>query len=594
MFLRTKIFLGISLIVSIGAACYYFLGPYAPRNLPVMLVLGIILAFYAYIQYAFTPLDELLEAQSDFSGNPADMNEVEYIAKTLNHFIEKDKNDQIQRNKLLITNELLSHLNDTITEMIDGVGQGFLTFDMEGNCGSIYSKACISLLGTDPKGKYICDVLGIPASDHANINDIIEMIFMPSHALSVDDLFAFFPQEILRPDGTVVKLDYKAIEKKSGTVVKVVVIATDRTSEVEAKKMLDDEKTRAKTTIKIGQRRKDFIDFIKSFRGIISILSDPSQKIEVPKLKNSLHSLKGFAGVFGLRDVIMKIHDFETGLNQNKLEDILQHHTEELEKGLNDTIHIAGLILGDNFENEGEVRHIKLEKINEFIAKLKSDQKNEKLLEAFLNDIVATPITEIISGFESSMFDVSMDLGKKIAPIKIQSNISSIMVDNYTNMFNSFTHIFNNIVDHGIEAPDKRVAIGKTAEGNIKIDMFVRKESEDVNYLHITIEDDGGGINPEKIREKLKSLDPEGTWQEEPDQQVIQHIFDAGFSTKSEVSTLSGRGVGMDAVREQIQELGGEIRTESQVEMGTKFLIKVPYPYNNAAVQINTDGDIVR
>ena len=99
-----------------------------------------------------------------------------------------------------------------------------------------------------------------------------------------------------------------------------------------------------------------------------------------------------------------------------------------------------------------------------------------------------------------------------------------------------------------------------------------------MEYFKIKIQDDGKGIDPEIIRsialkkEKLSNLDLKNM----PDQEIISLIFEPGFSSKEEVTTISGRGVGMDAVKVEVEKLGGEVSVFSKVDEGTTFIIKLP------------------
>jgi chemotaxis protein histidine kinase CheA len=96
-------------------------------------------------------------------------------------------------------------------------------------------------------------------------------------------------------------------------------------------------------------------------------------------------------------------------------------------------------------------------------------------------------------------------------------------------------------------------------------------------WLHIIISDDGNGIDPSRVRTKLAALDPQGPWRHEDDQTVIQHIFSWGFSTRDNVTDLSGQGVGMEAVEREVRLLGGTIKVYSELYHGVRFDIRVPY-----------------
>lgn len=145
----------------------------------------------------------------------------------------------------------------------------------------------------------------------------------------------------------------------------------------------------------------------------------------------------------------------------------------------------------------------------------------------------------------------------------------------------SLTHISRNIIDHGIEASVTRLARGKDPAGQISVHIeTLQEESNGKEWLQIIIADDGNGIDPAKVREKLEKTDPLGSWREQDDATVIQNIFSWGFSTRDKITDLSGRGVGMEAVHREVKLLGGDIRVYSEVSKGTRFDIRIPYSFN--------------
>jgi chemosensory pili system protein ChpA (sensor histidine kinase/response regulator) len=128
-----------------------------------------------------------------------------------------------------------------------------------------------------------------------------------------------------------------------------------------------------------------------------------------------------------------------------------------------------------------------------------------------------------------------------------------------------------NALDHGIESPDERVVAGKQMTGRITVD--VSKEGSD--YV-VTLADDGRGIDPDMMREvafeKGLDLDVAGL----TDEEAQRLIFHKGFSTAAELSEISGRGVGMDIVFSELQQIGGDIDITSEVGQGTTFKIRIP------------------
>jgi two-component system, chemotaxis family, sensor kinase CheA len=134
-------------------------------------------------------------------------------------------------------------------------------------------------------------------------------------------------------------------------------------------------------------------------------------------------------------------------------------------------------------------------------------------------------------------------------------------------------HILRNSVDHGVETPDERVAADKPAGGHI---VVTAKHQE--NHIVIDIEDDGKGIDVDRVRKKAveQGLIAKDAVDRITDKEAIQFIFASGLSTAEKVSEVSGRGVGMDIVRSNIQRLGGIIDVETAVGVGTRFSLRLP------------------
>lgn len=132
-------------------------------------------------------------------------------------------------------------------------------------------------------------------------------------------------------------------------------------------------------------------------------------------------------------------------------------------------------------------------------------------------------------------------------------------------------HIVRNAVDHGLESTEGRIKAGKSEAGNVAIKAF-----HEGNNLVIEITDDGGGINPEVIRKKAieKKLIPPN--KEIPDHEMIQYIFHPGFSTKEQVTEVSGRGVGMDVVKTNIEKMSGDIKVFTEIGKGSVFKVCLP------------------
>ncbi len=135
------------------------------------------------------------------------------------------------------------------------------------------------------------------------------------------------------------------------------------------------------------------------------------------------------------------------------------------------------------------------------------------------------------------------------------------------------THIVRNSIDHGVETPERRAAAGKDREGRILMRAF-----HEGGQVNIEISDDGGGIDVERVRAKIveKGLLPPEAAARLSERECVQHIFAPGFSTAAQVTNVSGRGVGMDVVKTNIEKIGGAVDVSSERGRGTTFRIKIP------------------
>jgi two-component system chemotaxis sensor kinase CheA len=134
-------------------------------------------------------------------------------------------------------------------------------------------------------------------------------------------------------------------------------------------------------------------------------------------------------------------------------------------------------------------------------------------------------------------------------------------------------HLVRNSVDHGVESPEERVSNGKPRTGQV-----VLSAAQEGDHILLSIEDDGKGMDPNALRQKAvdKGLMDSDQADRLDDTECFNLIFMAGFSTKDEISDVSGRGVGMDVVKTKITQLNGSLTIDSQLGKGTKILIKVP------------------
>ncbi|MCB2108695.1 MAG: chemotaxis protein CheW, partial [Rhodobacteraceae bacterium] len=154
------------------------------------------------------------------------------------------------------------------------------------------------------------------------------------------------------------------------------------------------------------------------------------------------------------------------------------------------------------------------------------------------------------------------------------------------NLNDPLTHLIRNSIDHGLESPEKRRELGKPEEGTIKVSAFHMS-----GRIVVTIDDDGAGINRKRVLEKAVEKGIVDAGAELADSEIDNLVFAPGFSTAQTVSDLSGRGVGMDVVRSNIEKIGGKIEFRSIYGKGSTFTIKIPLTLAIVSSLIVTSGE---
>ena len=208
-----------------------------------------------------------------------------------------------------------------------------------------------------------------------------------------------------------------------------------------------------------------------------------------------------------------------------------------------------------------------LSKLQETLAQL---ERNTRELQHRVMSIRMLPASFAFNRFARMVRDTSQALGKQVE-LKISGEQSELDKTVIEKLIDPLTHLIRNSLDHGIEAPATRVAAGKPAVATLSL----HAEHKGGNIV-IRIADDGQGLNREKIRTLAIARGLIGAEQQVTDEDIYRLIFLPGFSTADVVTDVSGRGVGMDVVRRNIESLGGNIDIHSEPGKGVAFTVRLP------------------
>lgn len=308
------------------------------------------------------------------------------------------------------------------------------------------------------------------------------------------------------------------------------------------------------TVLRVDSKRIDYLLNLVS-ETVITKAAFNQTSIQVGDLQTQLQSIEA-----SYKD---KVH---------RLFEQIPRYMESLQSGatMKDVKHSLNQDFGDLF-NVFDSFDVSFKSI---VGKFRSSTQNLGRIAGELQEgvmkIRMVPISQIFSRFPRVVRDLSRDLNKKINLV-IEGEDTELDKSVIDELLDPIMHCVRNSLDHGIETPDIRKAAGKNEEGTLLL-----KASNEGNMIVIDIVDDGHGIDVEKIKNKAISRGLIHPNKIITDQEAYQLMFSAGFSTADKITNVSGRGVGLDVVKTQIEKLNGSIIVTSEPGLGSKFSIRLP------------------
>jgi two-component system chemotaxis sensor kinase CheA len=461
----------------------------------------------------------------------------------------------------LILIRLLQHEREENVAMKDNLKVGFFLMDRDYTIQGQYSHAMEQLFSAvDLKGKNFIGLLAtsLTKKEINTLKDYFDLVFDRS-----------FDQAMLDDINPIQELSYISVETGEEKILscgftpvnrahnKVFVLGDilDITTEKKLQKQLAAEEAKQEEemhflfeVIQVEQQLlKDFIeDADYEFQQIDSVLKDQiiTFKDAVVDIYQATHAIKSNAFILGLQTFGEQVHGLESKIKElREQKTILQEDMLHLMEGIEKIK-----------EEKGKLVEI-IQKIQAFKTERKWHQ-SEVLIES---------LTKACNR-------VSTDLHKKVRLAVERIDLQAIEKGPRRIIKEILMQLIRNAIYHGIESSEERQAQGKEETGTIS--LSIKREEE---MIQLYLADDGGGIDFDKIRKKAEELHivPEGQSGEEEDW-LVQALFAPGFSTAEAEGVHAGRGIGLNLVRDRVQELGGTIQVHSEYHKGTAFTIVIP------------------
>lgn len=473
---------------------------------------------------------------------------------------------EVSSSELNQSNRQLEQLNTTINTILDSLGQGLLFFDKDGICSPVYSEACQSLLEVSPGNMLVADILKLDGQTREDFMLWLSVVFEEAGALPFNDLKSLAPQQFTNSKNQFIELDYRPLyfnQVMSG----ILLIATDKTMERDAAARIETTRNEAKKIESIARRRNDYWRFLYNFSAFL----DQIATTETSGAIRGMHTYKGLAQLFGLSELSLLLHQAEGKLTTEGLTpDLGQALLGELEQARQ----IGTDLFGPDFVDGGQVRVFEYALLQDFRDMIEKSASTDTLLDFFKTRILAVPLFSGFDIFKSEIIRIAESQGKAIPQIVFNNCDYPIILKDYELFFDALVHLARNIVDHGLENPSQRRAKGKTEAGVIMIEASLI-ERDGKRFYHLDIQDDGRGFDITQLKMRLEERQA-GSSSSMTEAQIIDCIFDPSFSTAAAVTSLSGRGVGMNALRIATEELGGQVSALPATSGGARFLIDLP------------------
>lgn len=478
------------------------------------------------------------------------------------------------------SNEQLAYKSSSVKNLLDNAGQGFLSFGDRYEISEEYSAECIKILGNRISGSnYLSLIEAIFPKDSVDMQKLALKSYFNSQSEIKDDAYLHLLPKECTIDYKTIRLEYKRVllfgEKQ------IMVVLTDITEKVKLERIMEKERKNVRLIIKavtsaneLRQMISDITEYFKSVYDVFSCTNDMEEIIK--DIFRTVHTFKGEFAQFGLYNSAEKLHIIENRLQDKTFysEKCLRDYFDGINANdiTSEDINIIENALGKDYLNDSgsvTISEIHIKQVEEEAKKL----SNADELVVLINKLRRRNIKDILAQYEDYTAYVFERLGKPAGNFIVTGDDVWITTEDYSHVLKSLNHIFRNVCDHGIEMPDDRVVAGKPEQGTCT--CFVKIEND---MLNLTISDDGRGIDSETIKnialekgivniEELENM---------RESEILNLIFSHGFSTKDEVTALSGRGVGMNAVKDAVERAGGCIEVKTSAGVGTKFYLSIP------------------
>jgi two-component system chemotaxis sensor kinase CheA len=485
---------------------------------------------------------------------------------------------------LRAANRALTESQAAIRNLFDNADQGVLTIGPDLRVGGQFSAACEAILGRAPAGLSIVGLLfeTLAGETASGVRTTLESVFRGSSDLARELKLELLPQEF-DLGGKAIRAGYKFLADSGRLMIILTDVTETRhlTLEIESERkrlaMIVLAVTESDAFTALANDYQSFLD--KELPQLILRFDDPAVPSEFYR---RLHTFKGLLAQFSFTQSPAAVHEMEDLLAARQAWTAQAAReafaAAPLLAAFNRDMATVSDVLGPDFAQAGRRLILSQDQLQamERLARqaLASDKGHAlwpplRLLLRTLADLGLMDVKAALTLHGRGATSLAARLDKQLAPIVVEGDAVALPPERYAEFFRSLVHLFRNAVDHGLEAPEERELAGKTAEGTIRCDVRDRGDTVD-----ILIADDGRGVDRRGLEDRLTASGVDGRSAETLSLETL--VFYPGLSCRAVANEVSGRGIGLAAVKTELDRLGGSVSVTSDPGHGAQFCFHLP------------------
>ena len=453
--------------------------------------------------------------------------------------------------------------------LFDNANEGFLYFNREMVIGNEYSQKAKEIFGIDIKEKYITDLLFQDEEEKFFIQETLVGIL--DETLERQAILISLLKDEFFINKRFIKVQYKVLSHNA-----FMLILSDITQNKYLNEKIKEEQQLYKMVITVMTFFEQFSEVKNDYQRFTNEIEKYKSLEVLSDLRREVHTFKGLFSQFELVHSVKKLHSLENTID----------YCLKIEEVDEDIVYLSSKLLCSWLEVDlGVINHILKQDI---FAKPNTLKIEKKRIENIYNNIEKYENIEILKHEIKQLTyrnikDSFYAYGQLVTTLsqRFEKPMYELILDcediylsgRYKPFLNALVHIFRNSLDHGIEVEEERILLGKDPKGTISCDIKVVDNNLEINY-----KDDGRGLDTNQIKSKIveKQLLSEEKLHSLDEEEILMLIFMDSFTTKEVVTDISGRGVGLSSLQNEVKKLEGSIKITNHPKKGVEFLFTLP------------------